>query len=167
MIWPFLFMFCNNLIKKIKTWYNNSKEGLFMNKNIFSPRGYINQTLFIVYYFILIALYIFGGLYVIIFVYKHNLNSLYFLLPFFLIRLLMVFNYKKRVLDITGNLVWSVVWGIILGFDSLCLPACSLIKDKQTSLIVFFGLLIFIIFIQPAIVAMIPGKENKENEQTN
>jgi hypothetical protein len=36
-----------------------------------------------------------------------------------------------------------------------------LIKDKQTSLILFFALLIFIIFIQPAIVAMIPGKDNE------
>lgn len=135
-----------------------------MNKNIFSPKGTINQTLFIVYYFLLMAIYIFGGLFVIIFVYKHNLNSLYFLLPFFLVRLLLVFNYKKRIMDITSHLGWSITLGIILGFDSLALPACSLIGDKQTSLITFFALLIFIIFIQPAIVAMIPGKSETENQ---
>ncbi len=136
-----------------------------MNKNILSPRGTINQTLFIVYYTLLMALYIFGGLFIIIYVYKHYLNSLYFLLPFFLIRLLLVFNYKKRVMDITGHLGWSIFWGIFLGFNSICLPACSLIKDKQTSLVIFFALLIFIIFIQPAIVAMIPGKSDETIEK--
>jgi len=137
-----------------------------MNKNILSPKGTINQSLFIVYYLVLMTIYIIGGLSIIIFVYKHNLNSLYFLLPFLLIKLLIAFNYKKRFLEISGNLVLSIVLAIILTFDTAILPVCQLIKDAETSLITFFALGIFILFIQPAIVALIPAK-SQNNEFTD
>ena len=49
-----------------------------MNKNIFSPAGKINQSLFIIYYILLMFLYIVGGIFLMILVYKNNFNLLYF-----------------------------------------------------------------------------------------
>ncbi|MBQ8459216.1 hypothetical protein IJ541_03830 [bacterium] len=130
-----------------------------MNKNIFSPRGTINQSLFLVYYILLTFVYIAGGLFAIIFVYKHNLSFLYFLLPLLYLKLLIAFNYKKRVMDISKNLPLSIVFGIIFGFDSILLSGCQLIPNNPNSMIIFFALSIFILFIQPAIVALIPSCE--------
>lgn len=137
-----------------------------MNKNILSPKGMLDQSMFIIYYILLTLIYIAGGLFLIIFVYKHNLNSLYFMWPLLIIKILIAFNYKKRILDISHNLPLSVILGFILTFDTECLVACQLVKDTQTSLLLFFILAIFILFIQPAIVALIPGKlENKTSSR--
>lgn len=133
-----------------------------MNKNILSPKGTIDQTLFIIYYLILTAIYIFGGLLLIIIIYKNNLNSLYFMWPLLIIKILIAFNYKKRIKDITQNLPLSILLGFILTFDTECLVACKMIKDDQVSTILFFIFGIFILLIQPAIVALIPGKDNKQ-----
>ena len=71
-----------------------------------------------------------------------------------------LFNYKKRLLDISGNLPLSIVLGFLLTFDSEGLVACQLIKDPQVSMITFFAAALFILFVQPAIIAIIPSKEN-------
>lgn len=133
-----------------------------MNKNIFSPKGTINQSLFIIYYILLILLYIVGGALLLAFVYKNHLNSLHFMWPLLIIKVLIAFNYKKRVMDILDNLPLSVILGFLLTFDVECLAVCQFIKDVQTSIITFFAAGIFILFIQPAIVALIPSK-NDEN----
>lgn len=129
-----------------------------MNKNIFSPKGTINQSLFIIYYILLMLLYIVGGVLLLVFVYKNNLNSLHFMWPLLIIKILIAFNYKKRVMDILDNLPLSVTLGFLLTFDVECLAVCQFIKDAQTSMITFFAAGIFILFIQPAIVALIPSK---------
>ncbi len=129
-----------------------------MNKNILSPKGSIDEGFFILYYILLMILYIGGGLFALIFIYKNNLNSLYFVLPFLFIKILVMFNYKKRIMHISKNLPLSVILGFILAFDSEGLAACGLIKDAALSTILFFALAIFFLLIQPAIVALIPGK---------
>ncbi|MBQ8668893.1 hypothetical protein IJ472_03855 [bacterium] len=131
-----------------------------MNRNIFSPKGTINQSFFILYYILLISIYIIGGVALLIIVYKNNFNSLYFMWPLLLLKLLILFNYKKRLLDISGNLPLSIVLGFLLTFDSEGLVACQLIKDPQVSMITFFAAALFILFVQPAIIAIIPPKEN-------
>jgi len=129
-----------------------------MNKNIFSPKGMIDECFFIIYYIILIAMYIILGALILIYVYKNNLNSTYYVLPFLLLKLLIMFNYKKRLRHIGLNLPLSIVGGLILAFDTECVVACSLIKDIAASMILFWVLLIFFIIIQPAILTLIPGK---------
>jgi hypothetical protein len=133
-----------------------------MNKNIFSPKGKINQSFFIIYYILLLSIYIIGGVTLMVIVYKNNFNSLYFMWPLLLIKILILFNYKKRLLDIIGNLPLSIVLAFLLTFDAEGLAACQLIKDPQASMITFFAAALFILFVQPAIVAVIPSKEVKE-----
>ncbi len=132
-----------------------------MNKNIFSPAGKINQSLFIIYYILLMFLYIVGGIFLMILVYKNNFNLLYFVWPLLIIKILIAFNYKKRIMDILDSLSLSVILGFLLTFDVECLAVCQFIKDAQTSVITFFAAGIFILFIQPAIVALIPSKDEE------
>ena len=133
-----------------------------MNKNIFSPKGKINQSFFIIYYILLMAIYIIGGITLIILIYKNNLNSLYFMWPLLLIKVLILFNYKKRMLDITGNLPLAIILAFLLTFDAEGLAACQLIENPQVQMITFFAAALFILFVQPAIIAVIPSKEVKE-----
>lgn len=130
-----------------------------MNKNILSPKGAIDECFFILYYLLLIFIYIGGGILTMIFVYKNNLNSLYFVLPFLLVKILIAFNYKKRIMHISRNMPLSVILGFILAFDIEGVAVCGLIKDIQTSTILFFALVIFFLLIQPAIVALVLGKD--------
>lgn len=130
-----------------------------LNNNIFSAKGKIDQSLFIIYYILLTILYIVGGLFLIIFVYRNNLPSLYFMWPLLIIKILIAFNYKKRLMDISNNIWISVILAFILTFDIEGLAACQLIKNVEVSMLVFFALGIFILFIQPAIIALIPGKD--------
>ena len=129
-----------------------------MNKNIFSPKGAINQTFFIFYHILLVSLYLFGGLGVYLFCVKHNLNPLFFVLILLFLKLLLVFNYKKRLFDITQNLMLSVFVGIVLGLDIALLPCAGFVENQTVSTVVFYALLIVFVFIQPAIVAIFPSK---------
>lgn len=96
-----------------------------------------------------------------ILVYKNNFNLLYFVWPLLIIKILIAFNYKKRIMDILDSLPLSVILGFLLTFDVECLAVCQFIKDAQTSVITFFAAGIFILFIQPAIVALIPSKDEE------
>ncbi|MDE6138383.1 MAG: hypothetical protein K2F57_02810 [Candidatus Gastranaerophilales bacterium] len=132
-----------------------------MNKNILSPKGTINQTLFIIYHLFLTSLYLLGGIYLLFYVYKNNLNSLYFMWPLLIVKVLIAFNYKKRIMDILNNLPLAVILAFLLTFDITCLAACQFIKNPQTSMVTFFAGIIFILLIQPAIVALIPPKNEE------
>ena len=133
-----------------------------MNKNIFTPIGKIDQNWFLLNYIILITIYLVGGFFLICFIIKHEMSYLFFLLPFLIIKIFLTFNYKKRLMDITEKLWLSIVLGIFFGFDSIILPLIKVIKNFEISLILFWALNVFIIFIQPAIVALIPAKNNKD-----
>ena len=134
-----------------------------MNKNIFIPRGTINQSFFIIYYVLLMAIYIIGGITLMAIVYKNNFNSLYFMWPLLLIKILILFNYKKRMLDILGNLPWAIILAFLFTFDVEGLAACQLIKNPQVAMITFFAVALFILFVQPAIIAVIPSKKLSSN----
>ena len=64
--------------------------------------------------------------------------------------------------DILGNLPWAIGLAFLLTFDAEGLVACQLIKDPQVQMITFFAASLFILFVQPAIIAVIPSKEVKE-----
>lgn len=133
-----------------------------MNNNIFSAKGTINQSFFIIYYILLITLYIIGGIALMLIVSKNNWNLLYFILPLFFIKVLIVFNYKKRLFDYSRNLPLSIFWAILLSFDTESLVVCQLIKSAKISMVVFFAMATFILFVQPAIVTILPSrKQNK------
>lgn len=134
-----------------------------MNKNIFSPKGIINSNFFILYYILLNVLYFVGGLFIIFVISKNHLSFWWFLIPLFFIKLLLVFNYKKRLMDISQNLLLSIILGLVLTFDVECLSLCSLIKNVQTSQVVFFASGILMLIIQPAIVGILPSKKKFES----
>lgn len=129
-----------------------------MNKNIFTPNGTINQSFFIFYHILLVSAYLFGGLGIYLLCAKYNLNPLFFIVVFLFLKLLLVFNYKKRLMDITKNLMLSVFAGILLGLDIALLPLSDLIKNGTVSTVVFFAMLIVFVFVQPAVVALFPPK---------
>ena len=133
-----------------------------MNRNIFSPKGTINQSFFILYYIFLLVLYIVGGVYLLIGVVKYHVNPWYFIWVLLIIKILLLFNYKKRLLDISGNFPLSIVLSILLTFDNESLVLCQHIKDSQVSMITFFIMCLFFVFVQPAIVALLPTKNCKE-----
>ena len=135
-----------------------------MNNNIFSPKGSISQSFFILYYILLTTIYIVGGIFLFVCVYKHALNPFVFIIPLVLIKLLIAFNFKKRIFDISKNVIWSWILGVILTLDVEGISVCQSIKDPQASTITFFALLILTMFIIPAIVALIPSKaQNGKN----
>ena len=130
-----------------------------MQNNICEPTGKIGQNRFITNYFLLLILYIITGILVFFLVSKYNLGIMYIILPLLLIKILITFNYKKRILDITDKLIPSIIWAIILTFDTELLTFCQIIKNTQLSVFLFTIMAIFFIFIQPAIVTLIPSKK--------
>lgn len=134
-----------------------------MQKNIFEPSGKIGQKDFITNYILLLMTYILGGTLIFFLVNKYHLGITYIVLPLLLIKTLIAFNYKKRILDITEKLIPSIIWAIILTFDTELLTFCQTIKNVQLSIFLFVIFGIFIILIQPAIVALIPAQKTNNN----
>ena len=133
-----------------------------MIKNIFNPKGSINQLGFIINYIVLTLMYIVGGVILQILIHKYNLSILYFIFPVLLIKILILFNYKKRLLDVTQKVIISSILAFVLTFDTELLSFCQLIKDAQVSMIIFFIGVLFALFVQPALVAVLPSKSKKK-----
>lgn len=133
-----------------------------MNNNIFSPKGSISQSFFLLYYILLTTIYIIGGIALFVFVYKYALNPFVFIIPLVLIKILIAFNFKKRIFAISKNVIWAWLLGAFLTFDVEGVSVCQSIKDPQVSIVTFFALLILTLFILPAIVALIPSKSQKD-----
>jgi len=132
-----------------------------MNINIFSPKGKIDQIMFLVNYIILLLFYIVGGIFIISFIYKHNLSFLYFAFPLLIVKILITFNYKKRIMDVTEKSGLSVILALILAFDTELLTMCQMVKNSELSMILFVGFGLFFLLVQPAIVALLPSKSNQ------
>jgi hypothetical protein len=130
-----------------------------MNKNILSPRGTLNSSFFIWYYMVLIVLYLASGVLMINLIIKYGINTWSFIWVLLLFKILLAFNYKKRLLEACNNLFWSVFLGFVLAFDTEILVFCRFIKDAKVSSMIFCILALIILFIQPAIVALLPKKE--------
>lgn len=129
-----------------------------MNKNIFNPRGTLNSAWFMSYYILLTVLYILVCALTIIFVYKYNLNSLLFFVPFLILKTLLVFNYKKRLMLSMRNLKLASVLAVVLTFDFESLALCQYIPNEQVGTVVFFIFAALFLIIQPFVVALLPVK---------
>lgn len=132
-----------------------------MNFNIFSPKGEIDRSTFVIYYILLTVLYFIIGWLIFPLFLKYKWNSVVVEILLFIVNLFILFNYKKRIVQFLKNLIGSVILSFILTFDHLLLPIL-LQKDGDASFIVFLILVILIFIVQPAIVAMIPAKNNQE-----
>ncbi len=132
-----------------------------MNFNIFSPKGEIDRSTFVIYYILLTVLYFIIGWLIFPLFLKYKWNSVVVEILLFIVNLFILFNYKKRIVQFLKKLIGSVILSFILTFDHLLLPIL-LQKDGDASFIVFLILVILIFIVQPAIVAMIPAKNNQE-----
>lgn len=133
-----------------------------MNFNIFSPKGEIDRSTFVIYYILLTVLYFIIGWLIFPLFLKYKWNSVVVEILLFIVNLFILFNYKKRIVQFLKNLIDSVILSFILTFDHLLLPIL-LQKDGDASFIVFLILVIFTFIVQPAIVAMIPAKITKNS----
>lgn|SRR5574344_692105 len=135
-----------------------------MNKNIFDPRGQIDRITFILYYILLVILYIGIGIFLFSAVAKYGFNINLILIPFILIRILLLFNYKKRIMNFCPNLPIAIISAIILTFDFDFLQFLQNLKDQNLALTLYISCLIFVVCIQPLIIGLIPPKKIKEIE---
>lgn len=126
-----------------------------MNYNIFSPKGKLDSSVFIIYHILLIVLYFVVGLFLFPLAQKYHINSLFVIALLFIINIFIMFNYKKRVFDIINNLIGSFLIAFILTFDHLFLSYFI----SQKSHILFYVTVVLIFCVQPMIVALFPSKE--------
>lgn len=126
-----------------------------MNYNIFSPKGKLDSSMFIIYHILLIILYFVVGLFLFPLAQKYHINSLFVIVFLFIINIFIMFNYKKRILDIVDNLIGSLLIAFVLGFDHLFLSYFI----SQKSHILFYVTVVLVFCIQPMIVALFPSKE--------
>lgn len=126
-----------------------------MNYNIFSPKGKLDSSVFIIYHILLIVLYFVIGLFLFPLAQKYHINPLFVISLLFIINIFIMFNYKKRVFDIIGNLVASCLIAFVLTFDHLFLSYFI----SQKSHILFYVTVVLVFCVQPMIVALFPSKE--------
>ncbi len=133
--------------------------------NIFTPNGVVANIPFVINYIILRIAGIFvnyTGLYITF----NDLNNI----PIFrifsfilfilniLILLFIVFNYKRRLLDITGNIIFSVTIAILF----------SVILDLFILLVYYKPILMLIeMIVFPLVIAILPSKTTNKKEYWN
>lgn len=132
-----------------------------MNFNIFSPKGEIDRSTFVIYYILLTVLYFIIGWLIFPWFLKYKWELLFVEVLLFVVNLFVFFNYKKRIIQFVKNLFACVTLSLILTFDHLALPIL-LQKDGEAYFIIFLILVIFVFIVQPAVIALIPAK-NIEN----
>ncbi len=129
-----------------------------MSNNIFSPKGRIDRSTFIINYVILVTIYIIAGI-TLFSIAAHN----YKLVPLpiivlFLMKILVTFNYKKRIFDCFKNLSASIIIAIILGFDAEIIS--PLLPKIGSSVWLFFLTVVLLFVVPPAILVCIPSRED-------
>ena len=125
--------------------------------NIFSFKGKIDQSLFIIYYIILMIVFFTLGFLLVPKVINNKFSFYFVNLVLFVVNLLVFLNYKKRLFDIIGKLWLSIILALFLSFDHLVLPFVFLIFGKF-AMEVFFLTFIIIFCVQPAIVGFLPAQ---------
>lgn len=130
-----------------------------MNNNIFSPKGKIDASMFAIYYILLLSLFFIIGFAVLPLMLKHKLPLIYSNIVIFALNILILFNYKKRIMDFTEKLWVSIIVSIILTFDHLLIPFIFINQAKWID-ILFYILVIIVFIIQPVIVAILPSKKS-------
>lgn len=129
-----------------------------MSNNIFSPKGRIDQSTFVINYIILVSLYIILGVGLFAAT-SHNFKLVPLTISvLFLMKIFVTFNYKKRIFDCIKNLPISILIAIVLGFDAeIISPLLPKIGDS----IWLFFLTVVLLFVVPVLVlAFIPSRED-------
>lgn len=129
-----------------------------MSNNIFSPKGRVDRSTFIINYVVLIVLYILLGIGLFTIVkYDYKLILLPIIVLFFM-KILFTFNYKKRIFDCTKNLQASIILAIILGFNAEIIS--PLLPKIGSSVWLFFLTVVLLFVVPPAILVCIPSRED-------
>lgn len=126
-----------------------------MNDNIFSPKGKLDSSTFIIYHILLTVLYFAVGLLFFPLAQRSHIHPLFVMVLLLLINVFVMFNYKKRIFDIINNLFWAFIIAFILTFDHLLLSYFI----NQKSHILFYVIVLLVFCIQPIIVALFPSRE--------
>lgn len=130
-----------------------------MNNNIFSPKGKIDQSMFVIYYILLVSIYFLIGFVGFPLIIKHKLPLFYANIVIFVLNILILFNYKKRIMDFTEKLWLSVTLATILTFDHLLIPFIFVNPEYKFLDILFYILIITAFVVQPAIITLFPSKK--------
>lgn len=128
-------------------------------KNIFTPKGELSGIPFAINYLIIFLLCVILNFMGYILTYRvgeysqillfKSLTFIFFILSM-LLMVVLIFNYKRRFLNITNNLAVSIILAIITGFAI----------DFIIAFIYFHpALFIFNRFILPILIALIPTKD--------
>lgn len=125
-----------------------------MNYNIFTPKGIIDKSTFIIYFILLTVLYFVVGFFMYPILIKHNITTFYATSLLFIINIFVMFNYKKRIMDCTGKWLLSAILAFILTFDHVLIAAFV-----QNNNVLFYSLIVFVFCIQPAIAVSLPSKK--------
>lgn len=126
-----------------------------MNYNIFSPKGKIDKSTFIIYYILLTILYFIIGLFLYPILVKYKITTIYATILLFIVNIFVMFNYKKRIMDFTNKYLVSAILAFILTFDHILIAI--FVQDNN---ILFYSLILLVFLIQPAVVTLLPSKEN-------
>ena len=130
--------------------------------NLFNPKGKVDRSNFVINYLILLTVYIVLGVGLFLLCAKFHKMLILASVILFIIKVLIMFNYKKRIMDIFENLPISIILAIILAFDAeIFLPYLLKLGNANNSSIIFFASMVLLFLIPPAILAFIPSK-NKE-----
>ncbi|MBD5402421.1 hypothetical protein HDR58_06430 [bacterium] len=129
-----------------------------MSNNILNPKGKIDSSTFVLNYIILTILYFLIGFFFYV-VFNKNIQSLvYGGIFLFIVKLFIIFNYRKRFIDITDNVPLREILPIILTFcPEICASILSEIKTVS-SLIVLLVIL-SLILVPALIIALVPSKD--------
>lgn len=126
-----------------------------MNYNIFSPKGKLDSSTFIIYHILLTFLYFAIGLLLFPLAKRYHIHPLYVISLLFIVNIFVMFNYKKRLFEIINNIFGAFVIAFILTFDHLLISFFI----SQKSNILFYVTVVLIFCFQPMIVALFPAKE--------
>lgn len=126
-----------------------------MNYNIFSPKGKIDGSTFVLYYVLLMCIYFVVGFLIFPKLLLHRVNLVYPNLLFIIMNLLILFNYKKKLSECFKNPVTATILATVLTFDHLFIPFV-LQHPVKTIEAWFYLSVIFVFCIQPAIAIALP-----------
>ncbi len=129
--------------------------------NLFCPKGKIDRCTFIINYLMLLAVYIILGIGLFLLCAKfHKMLTLTFIVLFF-IKILITFNYKKRLMDIFENLPVSIILAIMFAFDTeIILPYVHKYGNSEYSSGIILLIFAALFFVPAIILALIPSKKH-------
>lgn len=129
-----------------------------MSNNIFNPKGRIDRSTFIINYVVLATLYLILGI-GLFSIASHNFKLVPLpIIVLLLMKILITFNYKKRIFDCWNNLTASIILAIVFGFDAEIIS--PLLPKIGNSVWLFFLTVVLLFVIPPAILVCLPSRED-------